>query len=272
MKKILCPVDFSSAATNGMEYAAQLAKELNVSLTLLYVRPSIWPEAVQLEQEVAVGLESINERLEVCSHEVQSEFGVLCDTHIEQTTDTVEMAIAAEAGPDDLIVMGTNGADDVYQYVFGTHSFHVIEKAKCPVIVIPEGSQYRPIRKIVYAYDPETNPVFLIEQLKSLAFPLNAEVKVLHIATEKRTPEAEQKLRIILDALKARETRHISWSIDFQYSDDVASALDRYLRVHEADMLALSCHHQSWIEKLFKPDIVREISQVADYPVLAFWQ
>jgi nucleotide-binding universal stress UspA family protein len=271
MKKILCPVDFSDAATNGMEYAAQLAKELDSSLTLLYVRPSIWPEAVQLEQEVAVGLENIGDRLGVYSQEVQTEFGITCDAHIEQTVDTVEMAIAAEAGNYDMIVMGTNGADDVYQYVFGTHSFHVIEQAKCPVIVIPEGYTYRPLRKIVYAYDPETNPVFLIEQLKTLAFPLNAEVKVLHIASEKRSPEEEQKLTVIIEAMKARETRHIPWSVDFQYSDDVPGALDHYLRIHDADMLALSCHHQTWIEKLFKPDIVKEISMIADYPVLAFW-
>ncbi len=271
MKKILCPVDFSPAAMNGMEYAAQLAKDLAANLTLLYVRPSIWPEAVQLEQEVAVGLEGIGDRLEVYSQEVHKEFGILCDNHIEQTTDTVEMAIASEAGNYDMIIMGTNGADDVYQYVFGTHSFHVVEQARCPVIIVPEGYGYRPIRKIIYAYDPVTNPVFLIEQLKAIAFPLNAEVKVLHIATDKRTPELEQKVQAMMDALKVRETRHISWSLDFQYSDEVPDALDRYLRVHEADMLALSCHHQSWIEKLFKPDIVKEISMIADYPVLAFW-
>lgn len=271
MKKILCPVDFSAAATNGMEYAAQLAKDLSASLTLLYVRPSIWPEAVQLEQEVAVGLESIGERLKVCSQEVNTAFGISCDSHIEQTTDTVEMAIASEAGNFDMIVMGTNGADDVYQYVFGTHSFHVIERAKCPVIIIPDGYSYRPIRKIVYAHDPEKNPVFLIEQLKALAFPLNAEVKVLHIATEKRTREVEQKMQAMMEALKVRETRHIPWSLDFQYSEEVPDALDHYLRIHEADMLALSCHHRTWIEKLFKPDVVREISMIADYPVLAFW-
>lgn len=264
-------MDFSDAATNGMEYAAQLAKELGANLTLLYVRPSIWPEAIQLEQEVAVGMENIGERLGVFSQEVQTEFGILCDTHVEQTTDTVEMAIAAEAGNYDMIVMGTNGADDVYQYVFGTHSFHVIEKAKCPVIVVPEGYAYRPLRKIVYAHDPDTNPLFLIEQLKALAFPLNAEVTALHISTGKHTPEAEQKLKIVMDSLKARETMHIPWKLDFQYSDDVPGALDHYLRIHEADMLALSCHHQTWIEKLFKPDVVKEISMIADYPVLAFW-
>jgi nucleotide-binding universal stress UspA family protein len=271
MKKILCPVDFSPAAANGMEYAAQLAKDLSGQLTLFYVRPSIWPEAVQLEQEVTEGLENINERLSMFSNEVQREFGVLCDNHIEQTTDTVEMAIASEAKNFDLIVMGTNGADSLYQYMFGSNSFHVIEQSKCPVIVVPEGYAYQPVKLIVYAYDPETNPIFLIEQLKSLAFPLNAEIRVLHVSTEARTTEVEHKMEALMDSLKARETRHIAWSLDFQYSDDVAEALQKYLHIHQASMLALSCRHRTWIEKWFETNVVRKISMQADYPVLAFW-
>ena len=271
IKRILCPVDFSSAAMNGVEYAAQLARDFSASLTLLYVRPSIWPEAIQLEQEVAVGLENIGERLRVFSGQVQTEFGIKCDNHIEQTTDTVEMAIASAAQQYDLIVMGTNGADDVYQYVFGSHSFHVIEEARCPVILVPDGCPFQPIKRIVYAHDPEANPVFLIEQLKSLAFPLDAEVKVFHVFKEKRNAEMENKMKVVMEALKARETRHIRWSLDFQHADDVTGAIDRYLRTNDANMLALSCHHKTWIEKLFKPDIVRDISMIADYPVLAFW-
>ena len=46
MKRILCPVDFSNASRNGLEYAGNLAAELMAHVTLLYVRPTIWPEAV----------------------------------------------------------------------------------------------------------------------------------------------------------------------------------------------------------------------------------
>ena len=204
MKKILCPIDFSEPAKNGMEYAANLAQALGESLTLLYVRQSIWPEAIQLEKEVLESNEELGARLLLFVNEIQNEFGIPCHYHIAQTTGTMEEAVAEFASDFDLIVMGTNGADNYYQYAFGTHSFHVIEKSKCPVLVIPESYAYRPIKMLVYAYDPDTNPIFLIDQLRKLVTSLNASVKVLHVLNKKPTEEAKRKLAVLNEAIRAR--------------------------------------------------------------------
>src|SRR5689334_24953523 len=126
MKKILCPIDFSKASLNGLEYAAQLARILNANLTLLYVRTSIWPEAIQLEQIVHESDQDIQARLELISQEIREEFDIPCHFHLESTTMTVEEAIAANTINMDLVVMGSNGADNYYQYFFGSNSFHVI--------------------------------------------------------------------------------------------------------------------------------------------------
>ncbi|MEK6782590.1 MAG: universal stress protein [Bacteroidota bacterium] len=272
MKTILCPIDFSEASKNGMEYASHLAKALTASLTLLYIRVSIWPEAVQLEREVLESNEAVQSQLSLFATEVQKEFGIDCRYHILQTTDTFEEAVASHASQFDLVVLGTNGADNFYQYVFGTNSFHVIEKSKCPVVIVPKGCAYMPINLMVYAYDPETNPIFLIEQLKKLAVPLRTEVKVLHIAEENPSSEIKKKMEILHDAVKARESKNISLSFDFSYSDEVAQALDTYIKINAANMLALSFHNRSLMERLFSENIVKQISMVAEYPVFVFWR
>ena len=76
MKKILCPVDFSASAKEGMEYASHLCKALGASLSLLYVRPSIWPEAVQLAHEENESNESALSSLALFSKEIHQEFGI----------------------------------------------------------------------------------------------------------------------------------------------------------------------------------------------------
>lgn len=271
MNKILCPIDFSEASKNGMEYAANLAKVLKAKLTLLYVRTSIWPEAIQLERELNESNEAIQSRLSLFAIEVQKEFDIPCDYLIEQTTDTFEEAIAARSIYYDLVVMGTNGADTFYQYVYGSNSFHVIENSKCPVLMVPEGCSYRPINVMIYGYDPDTNPVFLIEQLKKMALPLNAEVRLLHIAEEKPSAETKRKMEILQDVIKDRESKQISWSFDFEYSNEVSWALDQYFKIHNGDILALSFHQRSLFEKLFKENVVKQISMVANYPVFVFW-
>ncbi len=271
MKSVLCPIDFSPAAENGMEYAAHLAKALSARLTLFYVQPSVWPEAVQLEHEVMTSVENISSRLVLFSTEIQNKFDIPCDYAIDHTTNTVEGAIAAKANSYSLIALGTNGAENLYQHAFGSTTFRVIEQSKCPIVFVPEGYAYKPLKTIVYAYDPETNPIFLIDQLQTLAIVLQAELRVLHISTEPRTEETERKIGVVMDALKAREKRPISWSFEFQYSDDVAWALDQYMLSHQANLLALSCHHHSVLQKLFKDNVVKQLSRVASYPVLVFW-
>ncbi len=271
MNKILCPIDFSEASKNGMEYAANLAKALKAKLTLLYVRTSIWPEAIQLEKELSESNEAIQSRLAVFAVEVQKEFAISCDYLIEQTTDTFEETVAARSADYNLIVMGTNGADTFYQYVYGSNSFHVIENSKRPVLIVPEGCAYRPFNMIVYAYDPETNPIFLIEQLKEIATPFRTEVKVLHISETKISSDVKRKMEILHDVVRARESKNISLSFDFTYSDEVAQALDAYIKIHAADMLALSFHNRSLMERIFRENTVKQISMVAVYPVFVFY-
>lgn len=271
MKKILCPVDFSESSMNGVEYASHLASNLGASLTLVNVRTSIWPEAIQLENDLSESNEALLSKLAVAATEIRKEFGISCHHRVENTTNTLEGAISTVAGQYDLVVMGTNGADSFYQYAFGSNAYNVIEKSKCPIIVVPINYTYRPLHEFIYAYDPDTNPIFLVEQLKLFASSLKASVKVLHITKEKLSQDVERKMKILEGAVKARESRDISWSFDFTYADEVGWALNHYMKSHDGDMLALSYHHRSLLEKFLTENVVKHISMVAHYPVFIFW-
>lgn len=271
MKRILCLVDFSEVSKQGMEYASHLAKALQANLSLLYVRTTIWPEAIQLEHEEKKSNESILGWLSIFAREIHQEFGIFCEYHLQETTSTVEEVVAEQAERYDLVVMGTNGVDNFYQYAFGSNSFHVMQKSKCPVLIVPAGYMYRPITQLVYAYDPDTNPLFLISQLKKLATQLGASVKVLHIPEEEKYSDTKRKMEILEGVIKARESGNIEWSFDFEFSNDVPLALDEYMKTNTGDILALSFHHRSLVEKLFKENVIKKISMIADYPVFTFW-
>ncbi len=272
MKSILCPTDFKEAGNNGIEYAAQLAQSLSASLTITHVRPSIWPEAIQLKKEERASTESISGMLKRMAEETHATFHIPCHFHLEATSQTIEQAIATMANQYDLLVLGTNGADDYYQLLFGSNAFHVIEKAKCPVIVVPQGYAYSPLRSMVYAYDPDTNPIFLIDQLKKLVNPLGTVVRVLHIAEDKPSTETDRKMTIMKEAIAARTPKSMFWSFDFQYAEDVAWGLDHYMKTHGGNILALSFHHRSLLTKLFTQNVVKQITMTAEYPLFVFWQ
>jgi len=271
MKSILCPTDFKEAGNNGIEYAAQLAQSLSASLTITHVRPSIWPEAIQLEKEVQESTESISGMLKRMAEETHAMFHIPCHFHLEATSQTIEQAIAAMANKYDLLVMGTDGADDYYQLVFGSNAFHVIEKAKCPVIVVPRGNSYKPLRSMVYAFDPDTNPLFLIDQLEKLVDTLGTRVRVLNVAEDKPSEETGKKIALMKDAIAARNPNSLFWEFEHEYAENAARGLDHYMKTHEADILALSFHDRSLLTKLFTQNVVKEITMIAEYPLFVFW-
>ncbi|MBI1767206.1 MAG: universal stress protein [Bacteroidetes bacterium] len=271
IKTILCPTDFSEASEFGLDYAAHVAKLFFADIRLVYVRTSIWPEAIQLSQNAQESEEDISDRLSTFCRETAEEFGVNCAYQTLTTTNTVEEAIAEQAKECDMIVMGTNGANDNYQYLFGNNTFHVIQKTKCPVLVIPTGYLFKSIHTLVYAHHPDTNPIFLIDQLKTIIEPLNVAVKVVHVSEESPSTTTKHRLEILREAVMARKLKGKEWSFDSLYSQDVAWALDHYMKNHNGDILALSFHHRQLLEKLFTQDVVKQMTMIAEYPVLIFW-
>lgn len=270
MKKILCPVDFSATSQEGVEYTAHLAKALGCSITLFHVRTTIWPEARQLDYLAELSDENIRNLLADWGAELQQQYGIACESYFESSTETFEEIVAAQALHHDLVVMGTHGADTFFSNVFGSNAFHVIEQTKCPVIVVPRGCHYQPLNLIVYAYDPETNPLFFVEQLKQLTNTLGCSVRVLHVEENPRA-EVRRRMEILKEAIKARESKFLKLSFDFAYSEEVSHALSTYMKVHKAEMLALSVTHRTLMDKLFTEDVVKQISLTADYPVFVFW-
>lgn len=272
MKKILCPVDFSNASRNGLEFAGNLAAEWMAHLTLMYVRPTIWPEAVQLRKESADSAASITDDLKLSSDQIEKEFGVTCGLHLERTLDSVEHSIAEYGKGYDLIVTGTNGADDTFQLVFGSHSYQVIRQAMCPVLLIPEGVTYKPMRELVYAYDPDTNPIFLIDQLREFAAALNASVKVVHVVEGEKSPAAEARMEHLGQTVMARAPKNIPWTFEALYGKDVAWTLEHFAAQNKVDAMALSYHHRTLMDNLMRENVIKRISMTAEFPVFTFWR
>lgn len=266
--KILCPTDFTAPSRDGLAYAASLARVCKGSLTLFHVQPSIWPEAMQLRNEVERSMDDIRDELELYKNEVITEFGIPCDWKFQRTTDTVEGSVSSKAQPPDLIVMGTNGADSLYQHMFGSNTFNVIADSKCPVIMVPEGTAFREVKRMVYAFDPETNPIFLVEQLKKIAEIFRAQVEVIHVVTGKKSEKTEHRMEILQQALAARNSSRITWQFHYTYDDDVTHAIDKFMRQTQAELLVITYHYRSLAQKLFRPNVIKRLSMVASYPTL----
>lgn len=270
IKRILCPFDFSTTSRGGLEYAGRLAQSLQASLTIFYVRTPALREDTQLYEDQNDTVKGIKRQLQLEARRIETQFGIACDISIESTTATSDFTIGEASASYDLTAMGTNGADALYEHVFGTGTHHRLGLAKCPVLLIPPGCPDHVPGRIVYAFDPETNPTYLLADLESLALPLKAEIRSLYIVPEPGVLKAGES-----EFPEAMIGVHGRWGFDWELdpicSDEVVAAVDRYMKHHEGDILALSCHHRALFERLFQESVIGEFSRLATYPVLVFW-
>ncbi len=160
--------------------------------------------------------------------------------------------------------------DDLYQHVFGVNTHHILGLTRCPVLMIPQGYDLHIPKQMVYAFDKETNPGFLLSQLERLALPLNAFVNSLSVK-EEDISEAQRKIHLLGEMLGVRDHQEFNWDFEPTYTDEVVASVDHYMKETGTDLLALSYHHRELFEKLFKENVTKKVSRIADYPVLVFW-
>ena len=265
MNKILCPCDFSLAALHGIEYAAEVCQKIKGTITLCTVQPSIWPEAVFLEPIVEESSESIEEKLHLIADNISKKYNVQTLYLHPRTTKTVEQTIGNLSEGYDLIIMGTNGVDDSFQFLFGSTAFNVAKKANCPVIIVPETFSGVKPEGIVYIHHEKVNPALDIlvplwwAQLLNLPFG----VWVMPSGDEWTDRRLVQS---ISGELKSSGTGGVENLIDFvEIFPEIESASKNQKWIH-----ALAINHQQLTGKISGKRLVKKFSSTSDSPLLIF--
>ena len=269
MKKIICPTDFSSTANNAIEYAAKLAKKMGAELELYHVQLIYATDTVSpviASQNMLV----ISERLEKMAKEVNKTFNISCNSIVEASDEELEKAITDQALEDTIIVMGTNGADDVFEFIFGTNSYHVIKKSKCPVLLIPEGVQYKEIKKIVFAWDYTKNNKLSFLQVKDFIKVYSPEIVFLHIGQSNSSASID-----VFETLKSEMLSYLGdlEKVSFEriYLDTpetYSERIDNYIENSNSDLLAVTFYERGFFGNLFHGSVVKGLTEITSYPLL----
>jgi nucleotide-binding universal stress UspA family protein len=270
IERINCPFDFTRTGRVGLNYAGMLAAALGARLTIFYVEPSIWPEDIQLYEDRNDSTKGIRRLLKLEAMDMEERFGINAEYAMEPITDALNVPVGSMSTDYDLIVMGTNGADNLYHDVFGVNTHHILGLTKCPILMIPRGYELRIPKQMVYVFDSETNPDFPAGELERLASPLDANVRTLKIEAQ-GSVEAAQKIKLLGEMLGIEEKDEFNWDFEPTYSEETVRSVDQYMKDSSIDILALSYHHRGLFDKLFKENVLKKVSRIADYPVLVFW-
>lgn len=271
MKKILCPIDFSDTAQNAIAYASKLAKATGSSVTLLNIQPAVSTTYANLSSEEELSLHAIAERMEELSKEVRQFFKISCDSEVLQSPSLLSIAIGEKGENYDLIVMGTNGVENLFEFFSGTQTYQTIRKSKAPILLVPPSCVYSEIKSIVYAFNYLHERKLPLAQLLPWIKVLKCETTVLQVNEEAISQDVDDEMKELQLILSQEWTnKDVTLNFDSIRTAEIAQSINSYIQRNEKDVLALCTSHRNFIEELFHKSVIKIISGIASYPVFVF--
>lgn len=270
MKNILCPTDFSPAAQNAIAYAAKLAQIVEGDLTLFHVHSifDVTPASVLAGKKVQ--LTNAAEQLETQCREVNSAFKIACYADIESSSSRLSTVIHDKAKDYDLIVMGSDGADDWYQLFGGSNTYNAIVRSETPLLLVPSGYIFSEIKTMIYAYDYLKERSLPLTHLIPVVKALDCRLTVLQVIEEAYSQDVEDDLKELQFIIRSFYGADINFDYDTVRSNDIVQAINSYVLRNQPDALVLCSVHRNLIQRLFHTSIIRNITAFCNYPVFVF--
>jgi nucleotide-binding universal stress UspA family protein len=267
MKKILVPTDFSGLSRNAEEYAASFAKAFDAEVSLLHVYREHLPATVGPEPWKVTTSDLHLEKEKFINREIEylkETYSI--EVRADVQTGSQSSAIARTAGETqaDLIVMALRGGTG--SEITGRIVLNTIRKTKIPVLIIPDGLKFVPIKNIALAIDfNEMIDNACVDPLFELYKKFNSSLRVLHVdekAAELKASEVPEKLHmgVVLSRFSYEYERIESYEIE--------EGIQNFIDKHPTDLLVLIAHHHTLYERLFERMHTKYLTSRIKLPLL----
>lgn len=265
MKTILIPVDFSKTCHQAINYALGLFKTEAVNYILLNaftVNPGPGNESYDTEKkkhenelalEVASFSKKINDKSAVSS--------ILWMGKIEYLPQEI-----IEENNVDLVVMGTEGIDDVAKYIGKSHAGEFVSHIDANVLVVPCCYDFKSPQNILFT----TNYKNIKEEstlsfLKGFIDKFNANVFVLYVNNT-----GENLTTYQLEVKKQLHDYFINDKVSFHEfkADNIDLEIENFMIQYNIDMVSAIPLHNTFFDRMFHNSIAKKLTEHATKPVL----
>ncbi len=278
---ILFPTDFSNESKKAFQFALELAKKTNDSITLLHVFgvpiPMTGfddPRGADLTDEMlTVNEKAMEDRLKLFKDELKDKYAGYSAELVRvlgmirmgyRGPEVIHVAEEIKAG---YIVLEVKHFEKKKNFLFGNTTTHILGKSKIPVITVPEGYHFKGISKIGYATDLTFNDGIIISKLLELATIFNAEVKCFHVHDSNLDTENS----IIDDFITQYKAEANAGKITFQLIDNLnaVDGIEYFVKENDIDLLAVLKEKKYWLD-LFDTSVTKQLAFHSKVPLLVY--
>lgn len=273
MKKILVPTDFSDTARTAFTFAQQLAEYFGgakIKVVHAFVPPveAEYPNFIPaIEEYIKVReqmLENFLEDLTVPDAEARHlkvDKEVLIGFAVDEIT---------KASHDfDLVIMGKTGESGFLDNIFGRVSSGVSQKARCPVILVPNGLEFHGIKHILYASNYESADDDKIEQIKKFNEPFNAFIHFVHVNKDPQDRFEKSKEEIFEELFEEGEPA-FPFEIEEVEGESIVESLNNYANDHAVDLIVMvNCKRNFWQQLVHKSQ-TKKMASRSNLPLMVY--
>lgn len=276
MKQILVATDFSDDAYSALFYVTRLLASQNCSFTLVHVydaftavenKASLLPpgrkKREQTERLSQEGLSATFHRIVLDNENPKHSFTTLSR---EGKLSSVLGEIIRQQQTD-LLVFGSKGQTGAKEIFWGSNTIQAVKAITgCPILAIPRQADFSVPREIAFITDfdkgctPATlGPLLFFTSLSKAA------IRVMHIQEESiLSPEQEARRKQLEHCLKDTvHSFHQVW--DYTHKSEMINA---FLKKMHIDLFAMVQHNRSFLERLLREPVIKDVSMYADIPFL----
>jgi len=273
MKILLIPTDFSETSEAAIDFGLQLAKQhgydviLHHSVDFAHTYESMYMDTPNVQSFTNEVVEDCETRLEnlLRSHRGG---GLTITKSLTVGNMVQDLKKLVEVKEVDLMVMGTKGASGLKEFFVGSNTEKIVRIIDCPIISIPEKSQFNRVRKILVPVDlNELRPGFL-RQISFFQQLFSAAVEFLWV----KTPHSIENVELIMEefnnVLSKYEISSSSFTIIREVFPD--DGILEYAKDSESDMIAMATHARRGLAHLFSGSLTEDVMNHASIPLWSF--
>lgn len=274
MNHILIPTDFSQNAMDALNYAIQLYLDQPCTFYILNVYKMDFDNRSALNA-------GVGDHYEIDSHRGFSEKGL---------KQTMEKISAMETGKNhhfepisiledlfpamksivrekhiDMVVMGTKGASNYENKVFGSNAINTMEHLNdCPILSVPMDTKVKGIKEVVLPTDYKLKyDSTHIQRLMEIIKLQEAHLCVVHVSEEKELTHEEQQHKNLIEA----QLTSVSHSFHHLTGHDVNEGVKHFIESRDSSMLAFGNRKHNFLTKLFSTNMVMEFGMFSEIPL-----
>jgi len=269
MKTILVATDFSPAALNASNYAADMALAIGADILLLHVYsiPVNYSEIA-----VPLSLEDLQQGAENLINELKDQLRRKTEEKVSITTQVRmgsffhELKTVCETIKPYTVVMGSQGTSAVERLFFGSHAVYAVKHLQWPLLTVPAGVGFSSVKKIGFACDfdkvVDTTPV---DEIKMLVNDFGAQLHILNTGKRKEfKPELVFESGLLQEMLEALKPEY-----HFITSDNTDEGILDFAEKNHIDLLIVLPKRHGLLDKIVHKSHTKQFVLHSHVPVMA---